>query len=286
MATAVALIERNPVLSYFALTFAVSWGVILTVFGPGGFPVTPEQLENLLPFAIVAMLSGPSVAGLLSTGLVSGRAGLRDLLARSLRWRVDVRWYAVALLTAPLLTTSVLLGLSLRSAEFLPAVVTTDGIASLLLLGLTAGLVVGIFEELGWTGFATPRLRLRHGVLATGVIVGLLWGLWHFLLFWEGDTFSGALPLAILLGRLLSWTPAYRVLMVWVYDRTGSLPVAMLMHASLTATQFILVPRALSGVALLTYVLLWAAVLWIAVAAVAALRGSRLWSPPPPRQTA
>ena len=286
MAAVTAFIKRSPVLTYFALTFAISWGLILIVVGPGGFPVTAEQLEILLPFAIVAMLAGPSVAGILLTGLVSGRAGFRDLWSRMLKWRVDIRWYAVALLIAPLLTSSVLLALSLRSPEFLPAIVNADDIASVLLLGLTAGLLVGIFEELGWTGFATPRLRLQYGVLATGVIVGLLWGLWHFLLFWEGDTFLSALPLAILLGRLFSWTPAYRALMVWVYDRTESLPVAILMHASLTATQFILVPLDVSGAALLTYILLWAAALWIVVAAVTVVSGGQLSRQPIPGRMA
>lgn len=128
------------------------------------------------------------------------------------------------------------------------------------------GLIVGIFEELGWTGFAIPRMRQRSGVLETGLLVGLLWGAWHFIMFWEPDSFSGALPLTVLLVKLFSWLPAYRVLMVWVYDRTGSLLVAMLMHGSLTATQLILMPVSASGMTLLTSILAWAAALWIVVA--------------------
>ncbi|NIV35134.1 MAG: CPBP family intramembrane metalloprotease, partial [Anaerolineae bacterium] len=128
---------------------------------------------------------------------------------------MGVRWYAIALLTAPLSMIAVLFALSLTSPLFLPGIVTTDDKATLLLTGIVAGLMVGFFEELGWTGFAIPRLRLRYGVLTTGLIVGLLWGAWHFLLFWESGSFSGALSLALLLGRLFSWLPAYRVLMVW-----------------------------------------------------------------------
>ena len=74
------------------------------------------------------------------TGLVYGRAGFRDLLARMTRWRVGARWYAVALLTAPLLLTAVLLALSLISPEFLPRILTTSDKASLLLLGIGWGL--------------------------------------------------------------------------------------------------------------------------------------------------
>jgi len=264
MTTIKTFIKRHPLPTYFALTFAISWGAMLIVVGPGGIPVTTEQVAMLG----LATLLGPSVAGILLTGLVSGRVGLRELLSRLLTWRVGVRWYVVALLTAPLSTAAVLLALSLLSPEFLPGIVTSDDKAALLLTGIAAGLMVGFFEELGWTGFAIPRLRQRYSVLATGLIVGLLWGAWHFLLFWEGDSFFGALPLALLLARLFSWLPAFRVLLVWVYDRTESLLVAMLMHVSLVASTVIVEPP-LTGGALLTYILVRAAVLWVVVAAVA-----------------
>jgi membrane protease YdiL (CAAX protease family) len=268
--TITAFIKRHPVLTYFALTFAISWGGILMVIGPGGILGTKEVSEGLMPFVYLATLLGPSLAGILLTGLVDGRAGFRELLSRLLRWRVGARWYAVALLTAPLLITATLFVLSLTSPVFLPVIVTTDDKVSLLLTGIVMGLVVGFFEELGWTGFAVPRLRLRYGGPTTGLIVGLLWGAWHFPLFSGSVSSSGALPPALYLSVLLfSFLPAYRVLMVWVYDRTGSLLVAMLMHAPLAASQLILIPLAISGVQVVTYDLVFAAALWVFVAAVA-----------------
>ena len=110
-----AFIKKHSVLTYYALVFAMSWGGVLIVVGPGGFPGTSKQVASLMPFVILAFLAGPSVAGLLLTGFVYGRAGLRELLSRLFRWRVAARWYAVALLTAPLLMMAVLLGLSLFS---------------------------------------------------------------------------------------------------------------------------------------------------------------------------
>jgi membrane protease YdiL (CAAX protease family) len=271
MATVKAFIESHPVLTYFVLTFAISWGCILMVVGPGGIPMTTEQLKTVGPLVYMATLTGPSVAGLLLTGLIDGRAGFRELLSRLIRWPVGVRWVVIALLATPLLATALLLALSLFSPEFLPALFTTDDRVTLLLTGIAVGLMVGIFEELGWTGFAIPRLRLRYGVLATGLIVGVLWGGWHFIVFWQSGSFSGALPLALLLAQLFSWLPAYRVLMVWVYDRTQSLLVAMLTHASLVvSTAGTLVPLTLAGMILLTWILVWAAALWVVVAAVAA----------------
>ena len=280
-----AFVTRHPVRIYFALAFAVSWAGVLFVVGPGGIPTTVEHLMTIGPAMYVAMLAGPSVAGLLMISLVSGRAGLREVLARLLTWRVGGRWYAVALLTAPFLVTAVSLALSLLSPEFRPAVSMTNDKAPLPLFGLAGGLIVGIFEELGWTGFAIPRMRRRYGVLSTGLLVGVLWGAWHFIMFWEPGSFSGALPLAVLLVRLFSWLPAYRVLMVWVYDRTGSLLVAMLMHASLSASTLILQPLA-TGATDLTWNLGLAAVLWVVVAAVAVAQGGHLSRQPLRRQMA
>ena len=105
--------------------------------------------------------------------------------------------------------------------------------------------------------------------LRTGLVVGLLWGAYHFsVIVWSGSH-SGALGLAILLAQLFAWLPAYRVLMVWVYDRTESLLVAMLMHASLTAGMLILQPLAMAGVVLLEWLLAFAVAWWLVVAVVA-----------------
>jgi uncharacterized protein len=260
------LIKRHPILTYFALTFALSWGSWLLLTGGA-----PMRSDPRFMFIVLAAPVAPAIAGLLMTGLTAGRAGYRELLARLSRWRVQARWYGVALLPAPLVVimTAVLLALLLRSPEFLPAIFTTADPVGLLLPGVIGGLLVGLCEELGWTGFAIPRLRLRYGVLATGLLVGVVWGAWHAPLFSRSDSFVGALPLALLLIQLFSWLPAYRVLMVWAYDRTGSLLVAMLMHVSLAATSIVLAPQAMSDMQSLTSILVSAATWWLLVAAVA-----------------
>jgi len=268
-----AFIKRHPVLTYFALTFAISWGgMLLVIGGPGGLPGTQEQFETLLPIAILALLAGPIATGILLTGLIHGRAGFRELLSRLLRWRVGARWCAVALLTAPLLFTAVLLALSLLSSKnaFLPGILVSGNKMSFLVSGIVIGLMAGLIEEIGWTGFAIPTLRRRYSVLATGFIVGLLWAAWHLLpTFWFSGTSSGALSLASFLLDPFLFLVAFRVLMVWVYDRTGSLLVAMLMHVSLTASARILGNMAMAGAPLLAFDVIWAAATWVVVGAVA-----------------
>jgi hypothetical protein len=160
--------------------------------------------------------------------------------------------------------------------------VTTRDPVSVLVFGILGALIVGVCEELGWTGFAVPMLRARKSALATGLIVGVAWGAWHLLTnnLWIAGSYAGDLPVAwfvalngitLVAGQL----PAYRVLMVWLYDRTGSLLLAMLMHASLSACTFILGPATPTGSALVGYGFALAGTWWLVVATGAAISGWR-----------
>ncbi len=266
-------IKSHLVLTYYALTFAISWGGVLILGAPYGMPATEEQSAKVWPIVFLPYFLGPSLTSLLLTGLVYGRAGFRELLSQLLKWRVGFRWYAIALLIAPLLSTAILLALSLTSPVFLPQILTTADKVGLILTGLMVGLIFGgLLEELGWTGFAIPELRRRYGVFTTGLIVGILHAVWHFFpTFWASGDSSGALDLLLFLPPCLFYIgvlPAYRVLMAWVYDHTMSLFVVMLMHASLTAsTLFIFLPSA-KGVYLITYYLILTSVMWLVVVAI------------------
>ena len=143
---------------------------------------------------------------------------------------------------------------------------------ALLLAGVAVGLVAGL-EELGWTGFAAPRLTRRYGILTVGLVVGVLWAAWHVPVTVAGSgSPAGGLSLAVLLPPMVFYAtvlPAFRVLMVWVYDRTESLLLAVVMHATLTATTVvILAPQATGAPALIAYYLLLAGGLWALVVVV------------------
>jgi membrane protease YdiL (CAAX protease family) len=283
MTTIKAFIKRHPVATYFALTFTISWGAILVLIALNGMPATQEQAQAQLPVAIVAMLGGPSISGLLMIGLVNGRAGYRDLLARLFRWRVGLKWYAIALLTAPVVMLAVHFILSLFSPIYLLGFLAGPNGSSLLFLGIMSGIMVGICEELGWFGFVIPEMRRRYSVLATGLIVGVLWGAWHIMSndIWAIRTYSGELNptvYAILAGLsyLVGQLPPFRILMVWVYERTGSLLVMMVMHFSLTACSISFASQAASGVQVLIYGLAQAAAMWLVAAAVVLANGGSL----------
>jgi len=270
-----AFVGRHPVAAYFALTFVISWGGALVAFGSlAGMRGTTPGSDPRFPYALIAMLAGPSVSGILLTALVSGRVGLRDFLSRAGTWRVGVVWYAVAIMTAPILMLATLLGLSLTSPAFLPGIFTSDQKGSLLLLSLGVGLAAGVVEELGWTGFAMPATRRGYGVLATGLAVGVGWSAWHLLPnLWAAQAAAGDLPVSmhltgIAVGIFVGYLTAFRVLMAWVYEQTGSILMGMLMHVSFTSSLLILNPLGISGTNLATFSFVLAGAIWLVVLAI------------------
>jgi membrane protease YdiL (CAAX protease family) len=118
---------------------------------------------------------------------------------------------------------------------------------------LAVGPGAGFAEELGWTGFALPRLQRSCGWLVAGLVAGVVWGLWHLL----PDYWGNADAWGLLYGpRFLLWCGvafvAYRVLIAWVYQHTESLLLAQLMQAGFTGGQALLMPAvtpSLSGMA-------------------------------------
>lgn len=204
------------------------------------------------------MLLGPSLSGLICTALTGGRAGLRALGRSALLWRVPAQWLAVALLTTPAILLTILLPLAMVAGPaFRP------GLQWPL---LAVGLVAGSFEEIGWTGFATPRLLARHGPGRAGLTLGLLWAFWHLLvdLRFNAGAMGPLWPVEFVVVYLATLTP-YRMLMTEVFARTGSLVAAILMHASFTGWLLVLfpatsVPQSLAWQAVFALIL-WALVL-------------------------
>jgi hypothetical protein len=129
-------IYRRPVLSYYILTFAISWSLFLLVGGSDLVSGADWEDNPAFVLAVLAMLTGPAIAGLTLTALLSRRTGRRELQARLTKWRVGVRWYAVAVLTTPVVAMAVLLGLSVASPDFLPPVLTAEGNPAAILLAL------------------------------------------------------------------------------------------------------------------------------------------------------
>ena len=268
------LIKRYPVLSYYLLVFAISLGgILILIGGPNHIPGTTEQAEKLFVPALLIMFSGPFISGILMNFLIEGKKGIRKLLSQYLRWRTEGRWFAIAVFTGPILVLAVLFGLSLFNQEFLPGIITVKDKIGAVIFGVGWGLIGGgLFEETGWTGFAVPHLRKRYSILSTGLIVGILWGIWHFMIaFWASNYLTGADSWTMFVAGFIAFyllaLPAYRVLLVLVHDRTGSLPVIMLMHAFLSASTLIFQPSS-SGKIAFIWNLVLGIILWIIILAI------------------
>jgi membrane protease YdiL (CAAX protease family) len=252
-------LRRHPLLGYFALCFGISWGGILIVLAATGFNLAAMQpLETGLIFAL--MLLGPGASGLILTAVLDGQAGLHRLGSGLMRWKLGVRWYAVALLTAPLLLLAILWPLSAVAA---PAFAPRFQWA---LFG--AGLLAGGFEEIGWTGFATPRLLARQRMGMAGLLLGLVWAFWHLLadFRYNFEAMGTVWPLEFAVVYIAALTP-YRILMTWVYGNTGSVLLAVLMHASYTGWLLVLFP-ATSLTQNLSWQTAFAIMLWLAAGLV------------------
>lgn len=220
----------GTIVRFVAITFLLSWGVFL----PVAFGLVP--VERILPLATLSIV-GPSVAALVLTWRAGGRSGVRQLLARLIRVRVPLRWYAAALLPV---------GLGLIGWWLLR---TTAGAGPLGQFGGDLGtlplpVIVALFlissigsgalgEELGWRGYALPRLQAHFDAFGSSLILGTVWAVWHLPLFAFTDAGS-----TISFGWYLPRVVAISVLLTWVFNHTrGSVLHAVLLHGAANGTE-------------------------------------------------
>jgi membrane protease YdiL (CAAX protease family) len=255
------IFQRSPLISYFVLTYIVSWGGSFVYAGQEILSGEPMELEAMMRLGIVTLL-GPFLAGLVSTFLVDGAEGLRNLLYRFITWRVGLSWYAAALLTFPILILAVLLPLSAYSGSFRPNFVS---------FGILGGLLAGFLEETGWTGFAYPKMQAKFGALRGTLYLALLHGVWHVIPGILGYKAYGVFWLPRFIVMWMVAMVAMRVILVWIYASTGSLLLAQLTHASSTGFLLILGPSPMSPVNEILWWAIYAVVLWI-VALIILLR--------------
>jgi membrane protease YdiL (CAAX protease family) len=267
------LIQHHPIASFFVLTFILSWaGIVLASFFMG-MPTTSRQFAEDGPLALMPLLLGPITMGLIFTGLVNGKDGFRDLWSRFLNWKIKFRWYAVTLLGLPIFLLVMLFVLSRFSPDFTPKILDQSDKLSFVITGLIMGFIGGgIFEEFGWTGFATPALRKKYGVWKSGLILGLIWAVWHFLpVMWGSGDAEGNLDWSLFLPGLFchySVLVPYRILMVWVHEKTHSMIPVIFMHGVLGAFANFILNISVGGWPLFIYFLILAIALWTLVAVI------------------
>lgn len=251
--------ERYPLLVFFLLTYLISWAAwtVKALYLPEG-----ELLRILGGF-------GPTLAALLVTWVSSGWAGLRRLLRRLLIWRVHILWYVFSLFSTALGVLAVIglhIWLGGAAPEFNDPMQLYLIIPAFLYVLFTS--VLG--EEIGWRGYALPRLQEQHGALAASLILGLVWGAWHLPLFWMPGNFHQQIPISLFLLQ----TAGFSVLYTWIYNNTrGSLLMAHLFHAASNTTIGVLPVLPMDTGGSLRPLWLVVGLLWIVVLVVVVLFG-------------
>src|SRR5215218_2140616 len=204
-----SLVRRHPLISFYVLTYAITWllWAPLVIFG-GSLPG---------PLAFVLRLLGsliPSTLGLVFIGLLRGRPGVRRVLRRLVHGRIGLRWYLAVLALAMLVPLAV--GVSVLMGGDTPVVDNTIfGVLFLFAFMIFPGSALG--EELGWRGFALPRLQARHSALKASLIIGIPWGCWH-LPIWLTD--NDGHPISLFVPFVIA-VSATSVICTWLYNSTG-----------------------------------------------------------------
>jgi uncharacterized protein len=248
------------------LNFFLSWSGALAIELPSllsGQAVS--RTAGILIFP--AMLFGPSISAMVLIWICDRNEGFRHLLARLLKLRVAARWFAL-LGVPPALVLLILFCLKRTvSAAFSP---------NHFYLGILFAVPAGIFEEIGWMGYAYPRMARKWNPLLSAVVLGLLWSLWHLpaINFLGAAAPHGAYRFRFFVAFAIAMT-AMRVLICWQYSNTNSLLLAQLMHISSTATLVIFSPPVHPRQEALWY-LVYGCGLWAIVGLIGAVQGSEL----------
>jgi len=247
---------KRPLVTFFVLTYALMWACFIAV--------AVAEIPTYAPLGGVLVLLGtfaPSLAALWITARTEGEGGVRALLGGVIKWRVSARWYLFALAYIPVIKLTAALIHRLATGEW-PRF--GDEPWYLILPAIAVSTPVQAGEEIGWRGYALPRLTARFGLARASIVLGLVWGCWHLPQFFipEADTYGQSFFVYV------SQVTALSVAMAWLYARTnGSVLLVMLLHAAVNNAKDI-VPSALPGasstfglsaslVAWLTVTLLW-----------------------------
>ena len=239
------LVASHPVSALLVMAFAFRWGVMLPLLlsESGPFGVVPVALP-FQPFAGMMSIFGLALPAFLVTAAAGGKAGVRDLLRRCLRWRVGVHWYLIALLG--LLAVTLLGALPLLGAVPLEALAENRALLFTVFLPgvLIPFVLVNLWEELGWTGFMQHTLQERRGPLVASVVVAPFFALVHLPGFFAaGFINEEATPLSefpavlVQVGVLVVFAIFFRVLIMCLYNGSGrSVLIVALFHSAFNIT--------------------------------------------------
>lgn len=250
-------IKRNSIVSYFIIAYVVSWSfeIPLALSYQG---IISAHIPMWLHYFVAL---GPLSAALMMTSLTEGESGIRNLIARLFKWRVNVRYYIFAILipmgmfVLACLCNRIFTGnwadlTLLGQVDYLPYLTPVGA------LGIWF-LTFGLGEETGWRGFALPHLQKTHSAATSTLILGTLWACWHLPMFFYRDTYiqMGIMGFPMLAISLLFAA----MIFTWLYNSTnGSLFIVIIFHAVFNWLTSNEAGGSFAGIMLSIAVILWA----------------------------
>jgi membrane protease YdiL (CAAX protease family) len=246
-------LQKYDLLGYFLLAYTFSWtiGIPLALIAQG-------KLNWQIPFYVHYLYAyGPMLAAFIMTGLTKGKSGIADIFKRLFKWRMRPGWWVVAFsplagYLAIVIVQRMIQGVwvdfsLLGEVNFLPNL----GIGALFLWIFT----YGIGEEIGWRGYALPRLQKKMSALSATVILGVLWALWHLPIFFY--LFDPGIAIGWFFGLMSG-----AILFTWLYNSTGgSLLAVALWHGAFNFITASAAGEGLSAAIMSTLVMVWAIIL-------------------------
>ncbi|MDA4112042.1 MAG: CPBP family intramembrane metalloprotease, partial [Thaumarchaeota archaeon] len=234
-------IRSHPLFSFFLMAYAFS----LIALIPGILSVWGFLQFNYTISSIASSFAGPALAALIMTYLTEGKAGLITLRDRLKQRRASWKWYLFIFIGIPAL---LLLGLIVQPGTL----GSFQGLTSSLLVTYPVYFFVVYFgvalpEEIGWRGFALPRMQPRYGPLWGTLLLGVLWSFWHLPRFLAPDQGGG--PGTGIFTFLTNFSLffvlllALAIIFTWVFNHTGgSIFISNLLHAGIDTPQAVWLP--------------------------------------------
>jgi|SRR5579863_334946 len=221
----------SPVVRFFVFVYALTWACFFAavVISQHSTPAH-TSISLVRGFLLLLGTFAPAIVALLMTSTEKGRAGVATLLKGLLRWRVGLRWYVFAVTYMAAIKFSVALLHRAITGTWPPF---GHELPVVILIAIVISTPFQSGEEIGWRGYALPRMAARMGFGWASVLLGVIWAFWHLPLFFlaGADKYGQSFPVFVLGVTALS------VAIAWLYvHANGSLLLTMLMHSAVNQT--------------------------------------------------
>lgn len=250
-------IDRHPFSAFALLAYAISW----VCWIPAGLILPPTSAQA----AHFAGAFGPMLAAMIVVGIRGG--SLSKWLISLLKWRVGLEWYAFVLFF-PALLIAIMSAIYLSIGHTLDWALFPERLSIYLPTLAFMAVFGGGNEEPGWRGFGLPELQKSFSPAIATLILGVVWAFWHApILLGIEEVMSGAMPAGALLqltGVTLVSITMHAFWYTWLFNRTGSVLLCILLHAGYNTANGLLLlvgVEALSGSSYQTLLVLMTSVL-------------------------